>query len=188
MRETAEPPIFGPESSSLAPSHFPRVTRTRILAKAISWRLVGSIDTLVLSYLLITFLGPLVGLEHDRGQALKAASSIAITEVITKTILFYIHEHLWERLRWGVEIKGHRRIESVMRTTIKTCSWRAFGSIDTIVLAWFFTGNVSTALSIGGTEVITKLTLYFIHERIWARVPFGIVSPALPEETAAPSP
>lgn len=44
-----------------------------------------------------------------------------------------------------------------------------------MLLAWFFTGSVATAISIGGSEVFTKLVLYFVYERIWARLPFGIV-------------
>lgn len=185
MREVAEPPIFGPEIPALAPSHFPRVTHSRHIAKAVSWRVVGSIDTLVLSYLLITLLGPLFGLEHDKGQAFKAASTIAITEVATKTLLYYLHEHGWEKLRWGIETRGHRRTESYRRSTTKTATWRVLASLDTMLLAWIFTGNVATAISIGGTEVITKLILYFLHERVWSRIPFGIVSPAPIEDGGA---
>lgn len=187
MREAAEPPIFGPESAALAPSHFPRVTRSRHLAKAVSWRIVGSIDTLVLSFLLITFVGPLFGLEHDRGEAIKAASTIAVTEVATKMLLYYLHEHGWEKLRWGIVLKGQRRTESYRRSTTKTATWRVLASLDTMVLAWFFTGNIATAVSIGGMEVFTKLALYFVHERVWSRLPFGVVSPAPTDdpETAA---
>lgn len=186
MRETAQPPIFGPEDTSLAPHSFPRVTHMRHLAKAVSWRVVGSIDTMILSFLLITFLGPLVGLETDRHTAAKAAGTIAITEVVTKMVLYYLHEHGWEKLRWGIETKGHRRTESYRRTTSKTFSWRVLASLDTMLLAWFFTGNVATAVSIGGAEVLTKLALYFVHERVWSQVPFGIVSPALSEASEAP--
>ena len=41
-------------------------------------------------------------------------------------------------------------------------------------LAWFFTGNLGTEISIGGLEVFTKPVLYFFHERIWSRLTFGI--------------
>ncbi|MFA6218555.1 MAG: DUF2061 domain-containing protein [Erythrobacter sp.] len=187
MREAAEPPIFGPESLALAPSHFPRVTHGRHIAKAVSWRIVGSIDTLVLSFLLITFLGPLFGLEHDRGQAIKAAGTIAVTEVATKMLLYYLHEHGWEKLRWGLETRGHRRIESYRRSSTKTATWRVLASLDTMALAWLFTGNIATAISIGGMEVMTKLALYFVHERAWAQIPFGIISPAHPSGSEIPT-
>ena len=40
---------------------------------------------------------------------------------------------------------------------------------------FFHTGNLATAISIGGFEVITKLVLYFFHERYWARIRWGII-------------
>jgi uncharacterized membrane protein len=49
-------------------------------------------------------------------------------------------------------------------------------SADTMVLGFVFTGNLATAISIGGFEVITKLVLYFFHERYWARIRWGIIA------------
>lgn len=154
------------------------VTRRRSLAKAISWRIVGSLDTLVLSFLLITYLGPVFGLDHTTGEAIGTASLIAITEVITKMVLYYLHERFWEARRWGTTSSGSTRKESWSRSTTKTATWRILASLDTTLLAWLFTGSVATALSIGGLEVVTKLILYFFHERIWANIGYGIVSRA----------
>ena len=47
---------------------------------------------------------------------------------------------------------------------------------STMLLGLLFTGNLATAISIGGFEIITKLILYFFHERFWARVSWGIIS------------
>jgi uncharacterized membrane protein len=63
--------------------------------------------------------------------------------------------------------------ESGWRSTSKTATWRIIASLDTTVLAWIFTGNLGAAISIGGLEVITKLILYFFHERVWSRVQYG---------------
>ncbi len=49
-----------------------------------------------------------------------------------------------------------------------------------MLLAWLFTGNIATAASIGGLEVVTKLILYFFHERIWSHVDYGIAPVAAP--------
>jgi len=65
----------------------PRDAHWRSFAKAVSWRVTGSIDTLVLS-LIIT-------------QSIKIAGTIASVEVITKIMLFYFHERLWAWLPWG---------------------------------------------------------------------------------------
>lgn len=64
-----------------------RETRFRSIAKAVSWRIVGSLDTLVLSYL---FTGSIL-----------VAGSIASTETVTKTVLYYLHERGWALVHLG---------------------------------------------------------------------------------------
>lgn len=46
-------------------------------------------------------------------------------------------------------------------------TWRIVGTLDTIFLAWLFTGSLNLAFQIGGIELITKIFLYYFHERIW---------------------
>jgi len=54
-----------------------------------------------------------------------------------------------------------------LRHILKTITWRLVGTIDTILLGWFITGDLSTGAKIGGIELITKMILYYAHERIW---------------------
>jgi len=63
--------------------------------------------------------------------------------------------------------------ESHPRSFVKAVSWRTLGSIDTFILGFIFTADVKTAGSIAGTEVVTKILLYYFHERLWAVVPWG---------------
>jgi len=56
---------------------------------------------------------------------------------------------------------------SYKRHILKTISWRVLGTLDTIILSWVITGSWKLGLSIGGVEVITKMVLYFLHERAW---------------------
>ncbi|MFA6265462.1 MAG: GTP-binding protein [Pseudolabrys sp.] len=63
--------------------------------------------------------------------------------------------------------------ESHSRSIAKALSWRATGSIDTFLIGWIITGNPAIAGSIAGTEIATKIALYYGHERIWALVPWG---------------
>jgi uncharacterized membrane protein len=56
---------------------------------------------------------------------------------------------------------------SFKRHILKTITWRIIGTIDTMMLGWIITGNLKFGLTIGGFEVITKMLLYFIHERVW---------------------
>ena len=65
---------------------------------------------------------------------------------------------------------------SIKRHLAKTITWRIVGSIDTMALGWFITGNPVTGIQIGGLEVMTKMILYFIHERVWYKVNFGLPS------------
>ena len=58
---------------------------------------------------------------------------------------------------------------SYKRHIAKTISWRIIGTLDTIILSGVITGSWTTGLAIGGVEVITKMVLYFLHERAWYR-------------------
>jgi uncharacterized membrane protein len=61
------------------------------------------------------------------------------------------------------------------RHIAKTISWRIIGTIDTIVLSSLITGDFKIGISIGGVEVITKMILYFLHERAWYKFSnFGV--------------
>ncbi|MCB2072693.1 MAG: DUF2061 domain-containing protein [Novosphingobium sp.] len=66
--------------------------------------------------------------------------------------------------------KGH---ETHSRSFVKATSWRVLGSVDTFLLSWLFTGNPAAAGAIATTEVITKMALYYGHERIWASIHWG---------------
>jgi uncharacterized membrane protein len=65
--------------------------------------------------------------------------------------------------------------EKGYRSVVKTISWRALGTIDTIIISWIIVGNFRFAVSIGGVELFTKMFLYYFHERLWARSSFGLV-------------
>ena len=59
----------------------------RSFAKAISWRTVGTFDTMVISFLIT-------------GKP-KFAISIGLVELITKTLLYFFHERAWNRIAFG---------------------------------------------------------------------------------------
>jgi len=64
---------------------------------------------------------------------------------------------------------------SYKRHIAKTISWRAIGTLDTIILSGIITGSWELGLAIGGVEVFTKMILYFFHERIWYKyIKFGV--------------
>lgn len=63
--------------------------------------------------------------------------------------------------------RGVRRGDSNAKSILKTISWRIVGTIDTMVITYFLTGELSVALSLGSIEVFTKMILYYLHERVW---------------------
>jgi uncharacterized membrane protein len=71
--------------------------------------------------------------------------------------------------------------ERPYRSILKAFSWRLTGTLDTILVSLLITGRIKVALSIGVVELFTKLTLYYLHERAWNRIPLGRVPERSPE-------
>lgn len=63
--------------------------------------------------------------------------------------------------------------EKAYRSVVKTISWRVLGTIDTMVISYLITGSLAMAASIGSIEVVTKMILYYFHERAWDKSNFG---------------
>lgn len=63
--------------------------------------------------------------------------------------------------------------EKIKRSLLKTISWRIIGTLDTILITWFITGTLALAVSIGAIELVTKMLLYFFHERAWNAIKWG---------------
>jgi sulfate adenylyltransferase large subunit len=66
-----------------------------------------------------------------------------------------------------------RWTETHARSFVKAVSWRTTGSIDTFVVTFVISGSTKLAGSVALTEVLTKILIYYGHERIWALVPWG---------------
>lgn len=64
--------------------------------------------------------------------------------------------------------------EAHSRSFAKALSWRVLGSIDTFMLSWLFTSSVKAAGAIASTEVLTKMVLYYLHERAWSSIGWGM--------------
>lgn len=63
--------------------------------------------------------------------------------------------------------------ENIKRSIAKTISWRVIGTLDTVIISYLITGTIALALSIGGVELISKMVLYFFHERTWNNIKWG---------------
>jgi len=64
--------------------------------------------------------------------------------------------------------------ERKTRSWTKAISWRITGTADTILISYLLTDSLKVAASIGGIELITKMILYYFHERAWANIKWGL--------------
>jgi uncharacterized membrane protein len=140
----------------------------RSLIKGVTWRVTGTIDTMIMAYIVTGHLN----------NAIK----IGLTEVLTKIVLYYLHERLWNTIRFGRVKSGPTH----GRSFTKGVSWRAVGTMDTMIISYFFTHSSLSALKIGGFEVFSKIALYYIHERIWAKIKWGRVTTVSPPSEELP--
>jgi uncharacterized membrane protein len=133
-----------------------RDSHLRSIAKGISWRTAGTADTILLSFLVT--------------GSIKDSLAIGLTEVFTKIIIYYFHERVWDKIPWG---RIHGVGPTHGRSLVKGISWRALGTLDTMVIAYLITGAPVDAVTIGGFELFTKVALFYIHERIWGKIWWG---------------
>lgn len=68
----------------------PNISRKRHILKTITWRVIGTIDTMVIAWIISG--DPMIGI------------SIGGLELFTKMILYYVHERAWYKFsRFGVK-------------------------------------------------------------------------------------
>ena len=64
-------------------------------------------------------------------------------------------------------VARHRRSRII--STTKTITWRIVASLDTFILSWLLTGSASIGMTIASLEILTKMVLYYAHERQWEK-------------------
>ncbi|MBU2019908.1 MAG: DUF2061 domain-containing protein [Bacteroidetes bacterium] len=129
--------------------------RKRHILKSITWRTIGTLDTILLSYILT----------GNISMGLK----IGGIELFTKMLLYYLHERAWYHL------DVFKEKSSRVRHILKTFTWRFIGSVDTMIIGWFITKSAEIGMSLGALEVVSKMILYYLHERVWYKSNFGLL-------------
>lgn len=123
----------------------------RHILKTLSWRLIGSVDTFLISWFI-------------SGNILTGIN-ISLIESVIKMILYFFHERLWYRSQVNDSKKRH---------LIKTFSWRIVAILSTLIIVFLVTGSIANGLKIGSIETVSKMILYFAHEKIWYKVNYGL--------------
>lgn len=72
-------------------------------------------------------------------------------------------------------------METKTRSLLKSFSYRVFASIVTAVIIFCFTGKLLLAVGLGILDSVSKLLVYFMHERLWMAIPFGRIKHPLEE-------
>lgn len=143
-------------------------SHARALVKAVTWRVLGSLDTFLWGWLITGHPGE--------------AGAIATSETFTKIGLYYVHERVWRLLKWSPNARS--------RSLVKAVTWRMVGSLDTFLLSLLFTGSGKLAISIASVEALTKVGVFYLHERAWRRIAWGRfdISDGQAAEGSAPPP
>jgi uncharacterized membrane protein len=63
--------------------------------------------------------------------------------------------------------------DTPVRSLTKAITWRITGTIDTFIISWLITGELLLASGIAFTEIVTKICLFWLHERAWNRINWG---------------
>ncbi len=123
----------------------------RHLFKSFTWRIIGTIDTFIVSFFI--------------SRELKFGLIISVIDFILKFIIYYFHERIW----FNSPITSHNK-----RHFFKTISWRTIAGAITILTSWGVTGIALIGFKIGFYENFSKMILYYFHEKIWYRINFGL--------------
>lgn len=130
----------------------------RSLLKGISWRVLATTDT-VLVVLLVTCLSGVCSIED--------ALAIGTAEFLIKFAVYYVHERIWQSSR-------SKKGMSTRQTLYKTISWRIIATTMTFLISGVVLDKFDeVALYIALTELFTKFVLYYLHERLWLKIPLG---------------
>lgn len=62
-----------------------------------------------------------------------------------------------------------------VRSILKGVTWRIIASLTTLILVYWYTGDIVLTAQISAIEVTLKIGFYYMHERVWGRVHWGLL-------------
>lgn len=65
--------------------------------------------------------------------------------------------------------------ESHLRSMLKGVTWRVIASVTTMSVVYIVTGDVALMASVGAVDILAKVFFYYLHERTWGKVKWGLV-------------
>jgi len=64
-------------------------------------------------------------------------------------------------------------MESNSRSVAKAISYRVLGSLSTAIMVYVFSGSLKASVGVGALDVVVKMALYYLHERLWNHITYG---------------
>jgi len=99
--------------------------------------------------------------------SIEDAIAIGASEFLIKLAIFYFHERIW-LYYLGKQATTNKEIIR------KSISWRIIATTTTFIISGIvLNGFDEVALYIAITELFTKFILYYVHEKIWLKLPLG---------------
>ncbi len=130
----------------------------RSIFKGISWRIVATIDTILVVLVVTCFY---------ENCSLANALKIGASEFILKLVVYYFHERIWLSIL-------NKQATTNMEIIYKTISWRVVATTTTFIISGIILESFNEiVLFIALTELFTKFALYYLHEKIWLKLPLG---------------
>jgi len=134
-------------------------SHVRSIVKGISWRMIATSDTFLVVFI-ITCLLDQCSVENE--------IKIGVIEFFLKLLIYYAHERVWLKI-----IKSFTF--SKQQSLLKTISWRFVATTTTFLISGAVLNDFNEiALFIALLELISKFILYYVHERIWIKIPLGL--------------
>ncbi len=138
-----------------------RETRLRSFLKSISFRIIVVLsDSAVVA--LVT------------GNAPVALWIVLFTN-ISSTILYYLHERIWNMTTWKKVSRNRPAGEHITRSLAKAVSFRIVVLTSDLLITNAITGNTSATIEIIIITNLFSTLLYFLHERIWNNSSWGLI-------------
>ena len=138
---------------------YKKSSHIRSVLKGISWRFVALTDTI----LVVLFVTCLMG-----QCSLEDAIKIGASEFLFKLVIYYFHERIWLRIL-------KKQATTSKEILYKTISWRVVATTTTFVISGLVLneGFGEVAIYIALVELFTKFILYYLHEKLWLKLPLG---------------
>jgi len=134
-------------------------TRTRTILKVITWRVLLTISHVVNAFVITGSL--ITGLQ------------IAGMAAVINSILFWLHERIWNIAQWNRKENEQVYTEGQPRTLGKIVTWRIAITLSNFFIPFLMTGSFGAAAIFTGVATVVNMLIFWAHERVWDKLSFG---------------